>query len=66
MDHVVVRAPSPPDRRVPPVGGGDVNRDWEGCRKGEVVDGSPRIEEEEMEEDGKKQEKSKKMLLRHW
>lgn len=36
--------------RVPPVGGGDVNRDWEGCRKGKWKT-VPRIEEKEMEEE---------------
>lgn len=30
-------------------GGGDVNRDWEGCGKGEMVDGSSAIEEEQEE-----------------
>lgn len=49
---------------VPPVGGGDVNRDWEGCRKGEMVETIPRTVKEEMEEDERDREKSKRTLLR--
>lgn len=45
---------------VPPVSGGDVNRDWEGCRKGEMVDAVPRIEKEERKEDEMDREKSKR------
>lgn len=40
MDHVVVRAPSPSLTAggSSVLSGGDVNRDWEGCRKGGVID----------------------------
>lgn len=65
-DHVVVVVVPLPlvTAGVPPTGGGDVNRDWEGCGKGETAETAPRIEEEDGEGE-KVGTKAKRTSLRH-